>query len=105
MYTTTHREIYAYYRRLKKIARDKHNCLVVPTLDDVYTQIAYKQSLKQLEKKLPTLPAKYRIVVEMWINGKTLPQIEEKLGLNRANVKTRLHRARKRLRSCLEVDL
>ena len=78
---------------------------MAPTTGDVYTQIAYKQSLKQLEDKLPTLPAKYRIVVEMWINGKTLPQIEEKLGLNRANVKSRLHRARKRLRGCLEVDL
>ena len=105
VYTTTHREICAYYRTLKKTVRDKHSTLVVPVIDDVYTQIAYKQSLRQIEEKIPTLPIKYRAVIELWVVGKTLPQIEQELGLNRANVKSRLHRARKRLRDCLEVDL
>ena len=105
VYTTTQREICAYYRRNKLLTRDKHSFLVVPGDNDVYLQIGIQKSLKQVMAKLPTLSKKYRTVMELWVEGKDLPQIEAELGIKRSNVKSRLHRARKQLRTCLEVDL
>jgi RNA polymerase sigma-70 factor (ECF subfamily) len=70
-----------------------------PTLDKAFEQ---KEMSACVQSYLTGLPDDYRAVILLHdAEGMTNPEISEMLGVSLANVKIRLHRARKKLREAL----
>lgn len=61
---------------------------------------AYKQLIFALDRHIDLLPKKYREVLELWArDGFDLREIQSYTGMSIPKIKTRIHRARKKLRA------
>lgn len=72
----------------------------VPDPSDQYESIAARQQLGRVMRAIDRLPEGQRDVLRLaFLEGRSYPEIAEELDISEANVKTRVNRARLRLRS------
>jgi RNA polymerase sigma-70 factor (ECF subfamily) len=70
-------------------------------LPDIYAM--NKEFFTALEEAMSQLPPQYGSILRLWVeDGLDLKQIQERSGLSIPAIKSRLHRARQRLRDRLE---
>jgi RNA polymerase sigma factor (sigma-70 family) len=88
---------------LDPFLEENNNVIQIPDKQMNPEKAFIRQEAKQLlERAIDNLPEKYRVVyVLKEIEGMESTQIEETLGLTDANVKVRLHRAKKLLKESL----
>lgn len=96
------------YRRLKNAREARENCLqeTVPELAPAYRipeeEFERNETITAVRGALTALPPKLREpAVLYYMEGLDVDQTAEALGLGRENVKSRLHRARKKLKEIL----
>ena len=69
---------------------------------DPYEDVSTQQILDIIREGIKDLPPKYREIIELWVNdGFNLREIEAYTGMSIPAIKTRLHRARAKLKEYL----
>ncbi len=96
----TARRYFAQPRRasVQVMADDKLGAIADPA--DCHATLAARDELSQVIHALERLPEGQRDVLRMaFLEGRSYPEIAEELSISEANVKTRVNRARSRLRN------
>ena len=89
---------------ISKVETQSHNVLLLPPKlpDEV---AADTQVFTAIERAMDKLPEQYGNILRLWVeDGLDLREIHEESGLSIAAIKSRLHRARRRLREQLDAQ-
>lgn len=98
-------------KRTAPILGDRTQALIIPfpnsaDLDDPERTVAQRELLHLVERATDELPPAFRVVfMARVIEGLTLDETAELLGLEAGTVKSRLHRARKLVKERLEAQI
>ena len=88
---------------ITQVETQSHNVLLLPSkLPDEAAEDT--QIFTAIEEAIDTLPEQYGAILRLWVeDGLDLREIHEESGLSIAAIKSRLHRARRRLKEQLDA--
>lgn len=114
VYTICNRCILMYFRSKSRKPTGRIGDISHPEVESAirrfrapeYTQeeiFEYQQKVDSIDAAMQQLPPMYYQVIDLWLSGNSLPQIGQITNLTVPAAKTRIHRARNKIRGMLQA--